>query len=273
MPLIRLILLIAALISTPFQARAWGEAGHRVVGELAARQLRPAARAEVVRLLSGEPEPTLAGVANWADDVRAAEGGKARTGRWHFVNFKGGACSYEPARDCPDGNCVIAAINRNFLTLSDRRRTDAERRDALKFLVHMIGDVHQPLHSSPLDDHGGNEYQVAYHGKSRNLHGVWDALILQQSGLSAPEYADLLARRPPLPADPTRRSDRPAVDWAVESCRIVLNDNIYPPKHVIDDAYLDGHRPLVEQRLRLASGRLADMLNYALDPNAPKAKR
>lgn len=273
MSLIRLILLMAALIFTPSAARAWGEAGHRVIGDLAARQLRPAARAEVARLLAGEPVPTLAGVANWADDVRAAEGGRGRTRRWHFVNFRGGDCSYDPARDCPDGDCVIAAINRNFLALSDRRRTDAERRDALKYLVHMIGDVHQPLHSTPLDDHGGGEFQIAYNGKGRNLHGVWDVLILQHSGLSAPEYADLLAAQPPLAADPTRRSDRPAVDWAVESCRIVLDGGIYPRKHVVDDRYLDTQRPLVEQRLRLASGRLADMLNYALDPNAPKAKQ
>lgn len=273
MPFVRLILLFAALLAVPLQARAWGSQGHEIVGELAERQLRPAARAELARLLSGEPKPTLAGVSNWADEVRAAESGTARTSRWHFINFKDGDCAYVPARDCPDGDCVVAAINRNFLALADRRRPDNERRDALKFLVHFIGDVHQPLHASPLDDRGGNDFQVNYHGKGRNLHGVWDALILQRSALSAPEYTDLLVRQPPLSADPTRRSDRPAVDWAVESCRIVLNGNIYPRKHVVDDLYLDAHRALVEQRLRLAGGRLADMLNYALDPNAPKAKQ
>jgi hypothetical protein len=266
MRLAALFFLLLAVLTAPFPARAWGEPGHRIIGELAQDQLRPAARAEVARLLAAEAEPTLAGVANRADELRAKEfgGGKAR--RWHFVNFQGGDCSYVPARDCPDGNCVIAAINRNFLALADRRRSDDERRDALKFLVHLVGDVHQPLHATPRDDRGGTEFQVGYHGKGRNLHGVWDALILRGRDLPPAEYAALLGREPPLPADPTRRSDRPAVDWAIESCRVVLHGNIYPQKHVIDDAYLDAHRPLAEQRLRLAGKRLADMLNYALDP-------
>lgn len=268
-----LIFLLATLLAAPFPVLAWGEPGHRIVGELAQRQLRPAARAEVARLLSGEAEPTLAGVANWADDLRSAEFGGGKTRRWHFVNFKGGDCSYVPARDCPDGNCVVAAINRNFLALADRRRPDAQRRDALKFLVHLVGDVHQPLHATSRDDHGGTEFQVGYHGKGRNLHGVWDALILHRRALPPAAYADLLGRQSALPADPTSRSDRPAVDWALESCRIVADGNIYPPKHVVDDAYLDANRPLAEQRLRRAGSRLADMLNYALDPHVAKAGR
>jgi len=259
-------LILLLLCSFASQALAWGEQGHETVGEVAERQLRPAARAEVARLLSGEPRPTLAGVANWADEVRAAESGSERTSRWHYVNFKAGDCNYVPPRDCPDGNCVIAAINRNFLALADRRRPDNERRDALKFLVHFVGDVHQPLHASPLDDRGGNEYQISYRGKGDNLHGVWDRLILQQGARSPADHAEALGRQPPLPADPTRRSDRPAVDWALESCRLIASAAIYPAGHVIDDAYLNTHRALVEQRLRQAGARLADMVNYALAP-------
>lgn len=273
MPPVRLLLLLTALVASPSEAWAWGDTGHQVIGELAARQLRPAARDEVARLLAGEPVPTLAGVANWADDRRKAESGWVRTNRWHFVNFKGGDCSYVPARDCPDGNCVVGAINRNFLALSDRARGDAERREALKFLVHLVGDVHQPLHSTPRDDHGGGDFQVGYHGKGRNLHGVWDALILKKRESSAADYADLLGRQPALPSDPTRRSDRPAVDWAVESCQVVLSGNIYPSRHVIDDRYLDAHRARAELQLRLAGSRLADMLNYALAPSTAKTSQ
>jgi nuclease S1 len=272
MPLALILFLLLTLIAAPGPAQAFGEPGHRIVGELAEHQLRPAARAEVNRLLAGEPEPSLAGVANWADEVRAANHGGGRTKRWHFVNFKGGDCSYVPARDCPDGNCVIAAINGNFLALADRKRSDDERREALKFLVHLVGDVHQPLHATPLDDHGGGDFQVGYHGKGRNLHGVWDTLILQARGLPPPAYAALLEQQPPLPADPTRRSDRPAVDWAVESCLIVRDGNIYPTKHLVDDNYVSAHRALLEQRLRRAGSRLADMLNYALDPRLAKSR-
>ena len=264
-----LFFLPLALLACAFPALAWGPQGHQIVGNLAERQLRPAAQAEVARLLSGEPVPTLAGVANWADDLRASKPGPVRTARLHYINFKGG-CSYVPPRDCPDGQCVVAAINRNFLLLADRKRPDSERRDALKFLVHFVGDVHQPLHASPLADRGGNDYQLNYRGRSSNLHAAWDRLILQQSGLSADATADRLRRQRPLPADPTRRSDRPAVDWAVESCRLVLDRKIYPPTHVIDDAYLSANRALVEQRLRQAGGRLANMINDALAPPLPQ---
>ncbi|MBP8097819.1 MAG: S1/P1 nuclease [Arenimonas sp.] len=249
-------------------AMAWGPQGHQTVAELAELQLRPPARAEVARLLADEPMPTLAAVSSWADEVRADKSQAVRTSGWHFINFKGGDCGYAPARDCPDGNCVIAAINRNFLALADRNRPDSERRDALKFLVHFVADVHQPLHASPKDDEGGNEFQVSYQGKGSNLHKVWDSLILRHDARSPADYADALNRRPPLPADPTRQSDRPAVDWAVESCHLVESGGIYPPGHVISDDYLNAHRAQAELRLRQAGSRLADMLNFALAPTA-----
>ena len=256
---------IAAILVACFatQAFAWGRDGHAVVGALAERQLRPAAKAEVARLLAGEPDPTLAGVASWADDMRAAEG-PGKSAPLHYVNFRSHDCSYVPARDCPDGNCVIAAINRNFLILSDRARPDAERRDALKYLVHFVGDVHQPLHSTPRDDKGGGDFQVNYQGTGSNLHKVWDGMIIDRRKSTPADYASALASQPALAADATRRSDLPAVDWALESCRIVRDGNLYPSGHVVDDAYLDRQVPTVDLRLRLAGNRLADMLNSAL---------
>ena len=159
---------------------------------------------------------------------------------------------------------MIAAINRQFLILADRARPDDERRDALKNLVHFVADVHQPLHATPILDRGGGDFQIFFHGKGRNLHGLWDAMVAAPEGLSPEAHADQLAARSPLPMDATRRSDRPAVDWAVESCRLV--SGLYPPGHVIDETYVQEHRPLAELRLRQAAARLADMLNYALAP-------
>lgn len=256
---------VTALILLTFatQALAWRGDGHAVVGSLAERQLQPAARAEVARLLAGERDPTLAGIASWADDIRAAKG-PGKSASLHYVNFRGGDCSYKPERDCPDGDCVIAAIDRNFLILSDGKLPDAERRDALKYLVHFVGDVHQPLHSTPRDDKGGGDFQVNYQGKGSNLHMVWDLLILEHRKTTPAEAANLLANQPSLSADATRRSDRPALDWALESCRIVRDGGIYPVGHVIDDAYLDRQAPTVDLRLRLAGNRLADMINNAL---------
>jgi len=270
-PCLALLLLAVALASPP--AAAWGRPAHRVVAQLAQAQLRPGARAEAERLLAGEPEPSLSGVSDWADEVRE-EGGAAarRSKRWHYLDFRGGpaGCEYVPARDCPDGDCVVAAINREFSRLADRRRPDAERAEALKYLVHFVADVHQPLHATPMPDKGGLDFQVAWHGKGRNLHGVWDALILDRA-LDAVDrdeaaYVRSLQARPPLPPDPTRGSGRAAAEWAQESCRVVRDGALYPASHVLGDDYLDAHRAQVEERLRLAGARLADMLNFALDP-------
>jgi hypothetical protein len=259
------VFLLLPALALPRLAHAWGGKGHRIVALLAEAELSPAARAEVARLLAGEAEPTLPGVANWADDLRDTDPLRGRqTARWHFINFPPGKCQYAPPRDCPDGQCVIAGINRHFLALSDRKRPDAERREALKFLVHFVGDVHQPLHASDKPDKGGNEFQVSYRGEGWNLHSTWDTLILRERDLSADRYATLLRAQTPLPRDPTLRSQTPAMDWALESCLLGTQGKLYPPKHVIDDVYLDGHRPLVEQQLRRAGSRLAAMLNYAL---------
>ena len=260
-------LCLLLLTLAPLSALAWGQLGHRIVGELAERQLHPAAQAEVGRLLVGEPEPTLAGVSYWADDLRHADPDMARrTSRWHYINFPRGDCDYVPPRDCPDGQCVVAAINRNFLVLSDRRRPDAERAEALKFLVHFVADVHQPLHAGFGDDRGGNDYQLFFHGDATNLHSIWDTRILEQRHLRASEYARTLSRMAPLGFDRTRRSDRPAVEWAQESCRIVAAPGFYPPKGKLDAGYLQRNQALAERRLREAGARLADMINYAMDP-------
>ena len=260
-----LCLLLLAL--APLSALAWGQLGHRVVGELAEHQLSPAAHAEVGRLLAGEPEPTLAGVSYWADELRDTDSDLARQSRrWHYLNFPRGDCNYVPPRDCPDGQCVVAAINRYFLVLSDRRRSDTERTEALKFLVHFVADVHQPLHAGFGDDRGGNDYQLNFEGKGINLHSLWDARILGQGHREAGEYAQALSRLAPLAFDPTRHSDRPAVEWAQESCRIVSTPDFYPPKGRLDARYLQRNQATAERRLRQAGARLADMINYALDP-------
>lgn len=266
----------------PLQALAWGKEGHEIIGSLAQRQINAKAQAEVSRLLASEAVPTLAGVASWADNLRESdpELGK-KTGRWHYVNFSPDSnCDYVPARDCADGNCVIAAINKNFTILSDKNRSDAERNEALKFLVHFVGDVHQPFHASPIDDKGGNSFQVNYQGKAWqriskpkpgdyvpsgwNIHSVWDSMIIESKTRDAGAYADILWKQSALPFDETKRSDRPAVDWAVQSCRIMKQDNPYPATHVIKDDYLAKYRPLQERRLREAAARLAAMINFAV---------
>lgn len=248
-------------------ALAWGAKAHRIVADLAARDLTPATRLEVDGLLAGEAEPTLPGIANWPDELRERDAVRGRaTATWHYLNFPRGQCAYDPARDCPGGDCVVAAIERQQAVLADTSRPPAERREALKFLVHLVADVHQPLHAAFADDLGGNLHQLQFEGEGTNLHAVWDRTLVAQRGLDPPKYADLLHAQPPLPRDPTRRCPRAAVAWAEESCRIASRPDFYPRRGNLPPGYVSRQQPVADVRLREAARRLARVLDETLAP-------
>ncbi|MEO6104047.1 MAG: S1/P1 nuclease [Pseudoxanthomonas sp.] len=279
----RLSLLVVLLGFWSFlapDALAWSKLGHRLVGDLAQRHLNPAASAQVALLLAGEPDPTLAGVASWADDLRRSDADEfeKKTASWHYINFPVGTCVYLPERDCPDGNCVVGQIEHQRAILADRSRSMEVRRDALKFLVHLVGDVHQPLHSGNHTDKGGNDFQVslrtdlkpgAYAQKDyvdgvmgTNLHSIWDYYIFGSTGLSFPEYSERLAAQPwppQIPMEPLA----PAA-WATESCQLLDSHHLYAKSHKMDSRYLDAQRPLAERQVEVAAMRLADLLDSTL---------
>ncbi|RMH91002.1 endonuclease [Lysobacter pythonis] len=271
--------LALSLITAP--AFAWGAQGHRLVGQLAEAELIPAARAEAARLLAGERDPTLAGVANWADQLRQLDAPRfRRTSRWHYVNFPEGQCDYLPERDCPGGNCVIAALQTQLGILADRGQSLAARRDALKFVVHFTGDIHQPLHAGNRPDAGGNGFQVSLrtdippeaHARKNyangvmgtHLHAVWDYYILAERRLSTHDYTHLLRHRDGWPPQATITAT--PIAWAEESCRLIDAWGIYPGTHKMQRHYPDAMRPLAERRIQQAAHRLAQLLNKALAP-------
>jgi len=255
-----LTLLLLPLLMLPMAASAWSAFGHRLVGALAATQLTPQAEARVAELLRGEKEPTLAGIAAWADELRANDPdlGK-RSAKWHYLNVPDGTCDYVPERDCPNGDCIIGAIHQQTAILADRSRPRAERAQALKFVVHFIGDVHQPLHAGRGSDRGGNTVQVNLEGKGMNLHSLWDRELLAARGLDEAAYIAYLASlpRPKVPAGGVET-------WARESCEIISREGFYPPSAKLDPAYLQRWRPWAENRVLVASTRLARVLNESL---------
>ena len=151
--------------------------------------------------------------------------------------------------------------------LGDRSQSDAARREALKLVVHFVGDIHQPLHAGYRDDRGGNTYQVQFEGKGSNLHKVWDSKMLYSRKLDRQAYAQMLDAQPPvvLPA-PIAPLDDPYAQWAEESCRITAQAGFYPSGHKIGKAYVQAELPTAERRMRQAGRRLADVLNLALAP-------
>ncbi|PPU97227.1 endonuclease [Xanthomonas populi] len=248
----------------PITVLAWGAQGHRLVARLAETELSPQARAQVAQLLAGEANPSLAGVASWADDLREHDPdlGK-RSGPWHYVNLGEHDCNYVPARDCPDGHCVIAALDQQTALLADRSQPLDVRRQALKFVVHFVGDIHQPMHAGYAHDNGGNAFQLQIDGKGSNLHSLWDSGMLNDRHLSDDAYWQRLLALPAATAvSPVLPP--PAAAWAQASCKIAITPGVYPSKHVLPDSYIATYRPLAETQLRIAGDRLAAVLNAAL---------
>jgi hypothetical protein len=257
--------LLATLAIAPV-VHAWGFPGHRMVAELAQQGLSPAAEAAVERLLAPEHTKSLADVASWADELRNDPAQQAlweRTRALHYINFRSEDCNYTPPRDCPDGQCVVVGIDHYVEVLADRSQSEAARLEALKFVVHFVGDIHQPLHAGYRDDKGGNTYQVQFDGKGSNLHSVWDSGLLGTHGKEWKAYAQELTSRGsvPLPA-PIAPLDNKYAQWAEESCQ--ATHTIYPDGHKIDQAYIDAQLPTAELRVRQAGRRLAEVLNLAL---------
>lgn len=248
----------------PALALAWGPQGHRIVADIAQDGLDAKARAAVDDLLAGERNPTLAGIANWADELRYRDPALFKqTSHWHYIDFRGGDCHYIAARDCPNGDCIIAATAQQLRVLGDARQPRPARVQALKFVVHLIGDMHQPLHASNHADHGGNDYQIHVYGRGSNLHHVWDGLIIGRAGFDASADAARLEQMP-IARDDLRVDAAAPQRWAEQSCRLIDADALYPPSHRIEHDYLDTHRPLAETQLRLAGARLAAELNASL---------
>ncbi|MCM6772155.1 S1/P1 nuclease [Nocardia sp. CDC159] len=257
----------ATLLAAP-SAHAWGEQGHDVTGAIADLRLTPAARDEVGRLLAGEPDPTLAGVATWADDIRKSDPvlGK-RSAPWHYVNIAENGCAYDPAVNGNDGQNVIEALRAQTKILADRGRSVTDRNQALKFIVHFVGDIHQPLHAGYARDRGGNEFKVQYNGQNTNLHSVWDSRLLDTRHASDEEETKRVLALPAPELSPAQPDSDP-IRWAEDSCRVAVSPGFYPEQNKIGEEYTRRFLPVAESRLRLAGERLGQLLNAVLDPAA-----
>ena len=248
-----LLISSAALLVQP-AAHAFGTEGHDVVALIAQQFLSADAKTKIAALLALEPGETLVTISTWADRTR-----DKATAAWHYVNLPRDAnCEYAAARDCPGGDCVVGAIEAQVQRLASNA-APAERLEALKFVVHFVGDVHQPLHAGFADDKGGNTYQLQAFGRGTNLHAVWDTALIHDIDPSAQSLAKkLIAKASASPAP----NFAPA-QWASESCKIVSRPDFYPAR-TLPAEYLTTFEPVVEQRLYLAGLRLAATLNQAL---------
>ena len=242
-----------AMLAASQAVPAFGGVGHRLIAELAEARLTPAARAEATRLLAQEPGATLMSVSTWADENRTLS-----TAAWHYLNFpRGEPCQYQPARLCIEGNCVVGALQTQLALLASAA-SDADRLLALKYVVHLVADVHQPLHAGFFDDRGGNSYQLQAYERGTNLHALWDSALLQQwpGGIAAlKEAMEQVAV--------STSSSNPRV-WAETSCRVVAAAGFYPEQRTLEASYPAQWNDQLARQLGAAGQRLAEALNAAL---------
>jgi nuclease S1 len=263
------LLAVAAVATVPERAHAWGVEGHRIACEITWQRLTPEARWMVTELLRGEADPVFARTCSWADEVRPTT--HRHTAAYHYINIPAGAAGMDWQRDCgdPERRCVTWAIDHYARILNDRRRPHAERNEALKFVAHFVGDLHQPLHAGRPEDLGGNRIPVNFFGdtgrKDRplNLHVVWDVSILRRAGLTWPASAALLDAQI-TDADLARWQTKDLVGWTDESFRIA-DRFVYP--ELPGDGFIGNRyfRPALgysEVQLQKAGVRLAYLLNH-----------
>jgi len=237
----------------------WGVEGHHVVARIAESRLTPRARAEAERLLGGQ---SLEAVSTWADEIRRDQ---PATGPWHYVDIELGDTAYDPARDCPHSACAVDALNTQIGILADTTRSDSARAEALRWVIHLVGDIHQPLHGSDDHDKGGNDDHVVYRGNSTNLHSLWDTGLLQTLG-DEDAIVQQIDRELPRRNDLAAIANTTPVEWAMESHDIARQTvyGLLPPSHEIDSAYVAAARPVIIERLLRGGVRLAAVLDRAL---------
>lgn|SRR5262249_45408216 len=266
---------IVGLLPTP--AGAWGKDGHIIVARIAELHLKPNARA-AVRTLIGDRSIADDRIANWADLIRGSAAYREKypkNSQWHFVDIPFDATSFDPDRDCKNGNCVIDRIESFLKVIKDDNATGDTRKEALFFVVHFMGDLHQPLHCAERNgDRGGNLLQVTYRGDSDphlNLHRVWDTNLVHEclGELTPLDYAHRLSLAMTKAQQKEWAKGDPKA-WAEQSHQLAV-DKAYRTAGgeqlatsgvvALDDDYADKNKTVVEAQLQKAGVRLARLLN------------
>ncbi len=289
----RLILVLLALLPTP--ALAWGDYAHRLTASIAWSQLSPAARREVRALLRAAPAlntPTcrLASIEDasvWPDCVRAVHYDRfGFSSPWHYQNIS--VCAaFDINAKCDNGDCVTAQIPRQQAILADRSRPAHERLQALSFLVHFVGDMHQPLHLGDKADLGGNQVRAAFGFKSperMNLHRIWDSDLAERALTEPPAITPASITLAQRALHRAGAADTPArvAGWAREAWDIARS-TVYPelrdtpdscpvpaakraalPRASVTPAYVEAATPAVRLQVARAGSRIALLVGEAL---------
>lgn len=246
------ILLIAFLC--PSIALAWGQNGHRITGAIATSLLTPETITQIETIIGNE---SLAEASTWPDYMRSNTSEFWRkSSPFHYVTVPPGKHYHDVG--APEQGDAMTALNQFTATLRSDTASSEEKATALRFVVHIIGDLHQPLHAGNGSDRGGNDVKLSYFGESSNLHRVWDTQMIEGQNLSYTEYTAFLQRH--LNQEQIAEwQDLDPATWIKEST--VLRDTLYPETDKLYYSYPYQHIGSVNERLSQAGVRIAYYLN------------
>jgi len=253
----RYIFLAVIVLASNTSVFGWGQTGHRVIGHIAENHLSKKAKKEIEKILGNE---SLAFASTWMDEIRSRNDYN-HTHDWHWVTILEGE-TYESSEKNPNGD-VIEGIARLKKVLQNEEVSLEKKREALRFIVHMVGDLHQPLHVGSKEDRGGNAVKVKWFGQDSNLHKVWDSGIIDSKDFS---YTELAKELDHVSKDQVEKWQSTAVvDWAHEAQ--TYHGQVYNMGNSenLGYYYMDQNWDLVQQQLVKAGVRLAGVLNEAFD--------
>lgn len=256
---LRILFTLVALV-TSNGLFAFGNKAHDIVAELTEELLYPEVAIKIKEITSGQ---NLAGIAYWADEIRADKEKWDHAKYWHFISIDDDE-SFESVSRIEHGD-ILEALQRFEQQLRDGKGSGEEQWQALAFYVHLVADVHQPLHIGRWEDHGGNRISVSWFGQASNLHAIWDDGLIDKEGLDAAEVSDYIQN-----VSIEKKSaweNTVYLDWAKESKG--LRGQAYDFGHhnagmdapSLGEEYLSRNKDTITQRLAQSTIRLAAKLN------------
>jgi hypothetical protein len=256
-----------AILSAP--AAAWSPEGHQIIARMAALYLTKNAKAQVEDLLGGSAATAMAKASTWADEIEAK---RPETKAWHYVNIPIAEGKYKAERDCPDGNCAVARMAADMKVLADKTQPAEKRAEALKFLINLMGEIHQPLRCVEDGlDHGRN-VKVQFGDKHTTLFDLWETEV--PKGLQG--TVDQLVSRLSTKIKPEHRkfwANGSLTTWCEESAghaKVNIHDDFYGATKLsngeilVSLEYPDVKRRLASEQLSRAAVRLAAAINFSL---------
>lgn len=248
-------LLGAVTAAMSFQALSWGQTGHRVTGAIAEQYLTPEAQSAINSLL---PKEDLAEASTFADEMRSdpSEFWQKTASPWHYVTVPADKTYAQVG--APDQGDAYSALEAFAKQVKDPIASLEQKQIALRFIVHIIGDLHQPFHAGDGTDKGGNDVKLSFFWEDSNLHRVWDSGLIDRENLSYTEWTSRLGRKITEQQAKEWMITDPKV-WIAESAE--LRKNLYPDSKKLSWGYQHQNLPVVKQRLQKAGVRMAAYLN------------